>query len=214
MKTKKQKTRVIKGNIHNPKVPVGLSSERKAMPSKNKKKKGKGGRRNTAAKNTAAKPKTVIRYKTKPAAATQNKKKKRRKNSARRSLRNGFTFKGLNAVDLGVGAISLISTQALAQAIKQWVDPGSLLGIGIQIGMAAGIFAIAPASIRNAATLGAGITPVANGINRLTGNVIGSTIENTVRGFLPAQVQTPANGNGMSGFVNPRPGQVLYRTSY
>ena len=215
MKTQQRGTSVVKGNIHNPaknaKWSLGLPGERNSMTKKNKspkkRTKSKGGRRNTAAKTN--RPKTNPSRASGRAASTP-KTNGRRKKKYTRSRRNTISFRGLNAMDLGVGALALIGTQAVAQGVKRWVDPSSYLGLGLQLGIAAGLYAISPASIRNAVVLGAGITPVANAINRLTGNVIGTTIENAVQGVLPAAQTTPQNG-GISGLVNPQPGYVLYR---
>jgi hypothetical protein len=202
---------VIKGNIHNPKFPLGLPGERngmaKANKKKNKAKNKSGGRKNSAsvkkaASHANASTSAITRAVNQALANTKKKKKKGggRRNSAS-SWKNGFTFKGLNAMDLGVGALSLIVTQALAQVLSPWVAQTSYLGIGVQVGMAAGVFAIAPANMRNAATLGAGITPVASLINRLTNNAIGTTIVQTARGFLPAPAtQAPAT-NGQQGIA-------------
>ena len=214
MNKQRQGASVIKGRIHNPaskaKWTLGLPGERNAMQKKkSQKKRGKGGRRNTAAAKTN-KPKVNPSQATR-ATTSKPKVNGRRKKKYSRSRRNTFTFRGLNAMDLGVGALALIGTQAVAQGVRRWVDPSSYLGLGLQLGMAAGLYAICPSSMRNAVVLGAGITPVANAINRLTGNVIGTTIENAVQQVLPASTPTQQNGNGMSGLVNPKPGYILYR---
>jgi hypothetical protein len=225
MKTKTKGTRVVHGNIHNPaktaKWSLGLPGERNTMAAKankpKKRSKSKGGRRNTAAKKTST-PKSNSAAPRK--AASTRRPTTTKANSSRRkkkpSRRNGFTFKGLNAVDLGVGALSLITTQALAQAASGWIDPSSILGIGAQLGMAAVAYAVAPGSIRNAVVAGAGITPVANLINRLTGNVIGSTITDTVRGFLPAAPtpQTTTDQQGMGSLVNYDQASPYFRQNY
>lgn len=217
-------------NIHNPpKFPLGLPGERNGMAktktaAKNKpsSKKSKGGRRNTAAKKAASKnqqPSQQAMITRAVNAALQNRKKsgrKKKRNSSQSVFRNGFTFKGLDAADLGIGGLSLIVTQALAEAARPWVDPRSWMGIGIRLGMAAGIYAIAPSGLRAAATTGAGILPAADAINKLTGNVIGSTITSTVRGFLPTPAPAPSAGNGAAGMAGFRrmPGYMPYVSAY
>jgi len=212
MKKQQRGASVVNGNIHNPaknaKWTLGLPGERNAMKknrSPKKRGKSKGGRRNTA---KTSRPKTnPSRASSK--AASRPKTNGRRKKKYTRSRRNTFSFRGLNAMDLGVGALALIGTQAIAQGVKSWVDPSSYLGLGLQLGMAAGLYAIAPSHIRNAVVLGAGITPVANAINRVTGNVIGTTIQNAVQHVLPASM--PTAQQNLSGLVNPRSGYVLFR---
>ena len=115
-----------------------------------------------------------------------------------RGKRNPFDVAGVNLTELAAAGIAAISSQAIVSVIT---DPTSWLGIGIGIGLAVAAAKFSPKSVKSAVTVGAGVVPAVNLINRVTKNAIGNTITSTLRGFVPAGLlgDGAAAGTGMAG---------------
>lgn len=181
---------------------LGLPGERtNRMATKKKnatKKKGSKKRK----KNSAAASGSSSRKST--AAKTNPPKKRNGKKHAQRARRNPLDVKGVDFMQLGVAGLVAIGSQAVTSV---FFNPQSALGIGMGIALTFGAAYIAPRQFKTGAVIGAGVVPIVNGINRLTGNKIGDTITSTLRGFIPAGLLgngAPQNTqNNMAGIRRP-----------
>lgn len=171
--------------IHNPSGRGVLLTLGQPAKKGNRMAKAKGSKKaNTPKKN----PGGSKNKKYNPQAARASSKAKKtnptkKKPSKKYSRKNPFDVAGLNLTELGAAALAAISSQAITSVIT---DPTSWLGIGIGIGLAALTHQVAPESVKSAATVGAGVVPAVNFINRLTNNAIGNTIRSTLQGVMPA----------------------------
>jgi hypothetical protein len=171
-----------------PRWTLGLPGERKnAMAGKKKTKANKAKRKGGSKKN-----KKSISASSRSSSSTSvrkpNPKKKKggrkRNTSSRKSILNNplAALGNVSLVEWGTFALFAIASPTLASLLAV---PNGWLNIGIQFGLTAAAAKFAPKSVKTAAVFGAGGPAVVSLVNKLTGNVIGTTIQRYIGPIIP-----------------------------